>query len=248
MIFEDLQMKHCDMFSLDGFASLPDASIDAVITDLPYGTLNKRNTWDQCINLPLFWKEIHRVCKEIAAIVTTSQMPYTAELVSSNYAHFKYCWVWEKSKATGYLNAKKQPLRAHEDICVFYKKQCKFNPIFSIGLPYNKGKAIRDTLAYGKQEKAILVKNDSGLRYPRTVLYFKTAESEGKYHPTQKPLALFQYLIQTYTDPGDLILDPCFGSGTTAIACQTLGRKFIGFEKEKQFYQKALIRISRKSL
>lgn len=102
-----IQLQHCDMFSSDGFTSLPNASIDALITDLPYGTLNKRNTWDHCINLSLFWEEVSRVCKATAPIITTSSMPYTAQLVASNYEDFKYCWVWEKSKATGYLNAKK---------------------------------------------------------------------------------------------------------------------------------------------
>lgn len=111
------------------------------------------------------------------------------------------------------------------------------------GTPYNKGKAIRDTFAYGKQKKAVLVKNDTGMRYPRSVQYFVTAESEGKHHPTQKPIALFEWLIRTYTNPGDLVVDPCMGSGTTAFAAIRTGRKFLGYEKEPEYYEKAKARI-----
>ena len=170
-------------------------------------------------------------------------MPFTAYLVSTNYKDFKYSMVWEKSKATGYLNAKKQPMRAHEDILVFYNKQCKYNPQMTQGKPYNKGCAVRDTLAYAKQEKAILVKNDTGLRYPRSVQYFVTAESEGKFHPTQKPMALMEWLIKTYTDENDVIFDPCMGSGTTGVACMNLNRRFIGIEKEEKYFEIAKERI-----
>jgi len=151
--------------------------------------------------------------------------------------------VWEKSKATGYLNAKKQPMRAHEDIVVFYHKQCTYNPQKTKGVPYDKGTAIRDSMTYAKQTKAIHVKNDDGLRYPRSVQYFITAESEGKYHPTQKPIKLYEWLIKTYSNENDLILDPCFGSGTTVIGCINTNRSFIGFETNKEFYDKAIARI-----
>lgn len=238
-----VQIENCDMFSSSGFSSIKDKTVNAIITDFPYGTLNKRNGWDKIIDYDLFWKEAGRVCNEHSPIVSTAQMPFTAFLVSTNYRDFKYTLVWEKSKATGYLNAKKQPLRAHEDIVVFYKKQCIYNPQMKKGEPYNKGKAVRDTMAYGKQEKAVLVKNDTGLRYPRSVQYFVTAESEGKLHPTQKPVALFEWLIKTYTNPGDTVLDPCMGSGTTAVAALNNGRNFIGFEKDPQYFQIAKKRI-----
>lgn len=239
----NIEIFNCDMFSDQGFKSLANNSINAIITDFPYGTLNKRNQWDKIIDYTQFWQEVKRVGFDNTPIISTAQMPFTAYLISTNYQDFKYTLVWEKSKATGYLNAKKQPMRAHEDIVVFYNKQCTYNPQMTQGEPYNKGCAIRDTMAYGKQEKAVLVKNDTGLRYPRSVQYFVTAEREGKLHPTQKPIALFEWLIKTYTNEGDIVLDPCMGSGTTAIACINTNRKFIGFEKDTEYFEKASNRI-----
>lgn len=251
MVFDDtnyfktdnITIINCDMFSEDGLFAIPAHSISAIITDFPYGTLNKRNEWDKVIDYDAFWKEARRVGIETSPVISTAQMPFTAFLVSTNYKDFKYTLVWEKSKATGYLNAKKQPMRAHEDIVVFYAKQCVYNPQMCKGKPYNKGCAVRDTLAYGKQEKAVLVKNDTGDRYPRSVQYFVTAESEGKLHPTQKPLALFEWLVKTYTNKNDIVLDPCMGSGTTAVACIKTGRKFIGFEKDPIYFKNAKDRI-----
>ena len=228
---------------LEVMKKIPDRFVHAIITDFPYGTLNKRNTWDKVIDYDKFWMEAHRIGYDNTPTVTTAQMPFSAYLVSTNYKDFKYSMVWEKSKATGYLNAKKQPMRAHEDILVFYNKQCKYNPQMTQGKPYNKGCAVRDTLAYAKQEKAILVKNDTGLRYPRSVQYFVTAESEGKFHPTQKPMALMEWLIRTYTDENDVIFDPCMGSGTTGVACMNLNRRFIGIEKEEKYFEIAKKRI-----
>ena len=229
----------------DVFPSLDTNSIDLLLTDFPYGTLNKRNKWDTIIDYDYFWKQAYRVCKEDAAIVSTAAQPFTSILISSNYADFKYTWIWEKSKASGYLNSKKQPLRAHEDIVVFYRKQCTYNPQMIEGVPYDKGTAIRDTKAYSKQTKAIHVISKSGLRYPRSVQYFKTAESEGKYHPTQKPVALMEYLINTYSNVNDTILDPCMGSGTTGIACKNTGRQFIGIEKDPDYFKLAQTRINK---
>ena len=156
---------------------------------------------------------------------------------------FRYNLVWEKSKATGYLNSKRMPLKAHEDIVVFYKKLCKYNPQMTQGKPYDKGTAVRDTEAYAKQTKAVHVKNENGLRYPRSVIYFKTAESEGKLHPTQKPISLMEYLVKTYSDENNVILDPCMGSGTTGVACKNTNRKFIGIELEKEYFNTAKKRI-----
>ena len=240
---DKIALINCDMFSPEGMASISENDIDAIITDFPYGTLNKRNEWDVVIDYTQFWESAHRILKDTSPVISTAQMPFTAFLISTNYRDFKYTLVWEKSKATGYLNAKKQPMRAHEDIVVFYKKQCTYNPQMTQGEPYNKGCAVRDTMAYGKQEKAVLVKNDSGLRYPGSVQYFVTAESEGKLHPTQKPIALFEWLIKTYTNKGDLVLDPCMGSGTTAVACIKTGRRFIGFEKNEYYFNIAKKRI-----
>jgi site-specific DNA-methyltransferase (adenine-specific) len=236
-----ITLHHSDMF--DTLGKIESQSIDLLLTDFPYGTLNKRNEWDTIIDYPVFWAHIERICKPTAAIISTAAQPFTSVLISSNYRDFKYTLIWEKSKATGYLNAKKQPLRAHEDIVVFYQKQPTYNPQMTQGTPYDKGKAVRDTEAYGIQTKEVHVKNDSGLRYPRSVLYFKTAESEGKYHPTQKPVSLYEYLIRTYSNPNDTILDPCMGSGTTGVACVNTNRNFIGIEREEKYYEIAKERI-----
>ena len=222
---------------------IPDNSVDMILCDLPYGTTQCK--WDTVLPLEDLWKEYHRVCKLNAAIVLTAAQPFTSALIMSNPKYFKYNWVWEKSKATGYLNAKKMPLRAHEDVCIFYKKPPVYNPQMVQGTPYNKGTAHRPTDVYGSQRET-LVKNDSGLRYPRTVQYFKTAESEGKVlHPTQKPLALFEYLIRTYSNEGDLILDNCIGCGTTAVACINTNRDYIGIELEEKYYNITLERIQK---
>ena len=232
-----------DMFNV--LDKIDEQSVDLLLTDFPYGTLNKkRNQWDRVIDYDRFWKHVNIICKPNCAIVSTAAQPFTSELISTNYTDFKYCLVWEKSKSTGYLNAKKQPMRSHEDIVVFYKKQPTYNPQFTTGKPYDKGKALRDAEQYGQQTKSVHVKDTEGKRYPRSVLYFKTAEGEGKLHPTQKPIALFEYLIRTYSNEGDTILDPCMGSGTTGVACNNTNRKFIGIERDREYYNIALDRLS----
>ena len=154
----------------------------------------------------------------------------------SNPKLFKYSLVWEKSKSTGYLNSKKMPMRSHEDILVFYKKLPVYNPQMVDGDPYDKGKAVRPTEVYREQKKAVHVKNETGKRFPRSVQYFKTAESEGKvYHPTQKPISLMEWLIKTYSNDGDVVLDNCIGSGTTAIACLRTNRKYIGIDIDEDY-------------
>jgi len=227
---------------LEVLKAIPDGSVDMVLCDLPYGTTNCK--WDTVLPLDKLWEEYNRVCKLNAPMVFTAAQPFTSTLISSNIKNFKYTWIWEKSKATGYLNAKKMPLKAHEDVCIFYRKPPTYNPQMWQSTPYNKGKAHRPTDVYGSQV-SVLVKNDSGLRYPRTVQYFKTAESEGKVlHPTQKPISLFEYLIKTYTNPGEIVLDNCVGSGTTAVAAKVSGRDFIGIELEEKYYNIALERLN----
>ena len=236
----DLHMDN--MFNILG--DIKPQSVDLLLTDFPYGTLNKaRNQWDRVIDYDKFWEHISIICKPNAAIVSTAAQPFTSVLISTNYTDFKYCLVWEKSKATGYLNAKKQPMRAHEDIVVFYKKQPTYNPQFTSGKPYDKGKALRDATQYGEQTKAVHVKDSEGKRYPRSVLYFKTAEDEGKLHPTQKPIALYEYLVKTYSNEGDTVLDPCMGSGTTGIACMNTNRHFIGIESNVDYFTVAEERL-----
>lgn len=226
---------------IENLKNITDTSVDMVLCDLPYGTT--QCNWDVIIPFDDLWKELNRICKKNAAMVFTASQPFTSLLITSNIKNFKYNWVWEKSKATGYLNSKKQPMRAHEDVCVFYRKQPTYNPIMVSGTPYNKGEAHRPTDVYGEQ-KSVLVKNDSGLRFPRTVQYFKTAESEGKVvHPTQKPVSLMEYLIKTYTKDGDVIIDPTMGSGTTGVAAINLNRKFIGIELDENYFNIAQKRI-----
>ena len=169
-------------------------------------------------------------------------------LISSNIKNFKYSWVWEKSKSTGFLNSKKRPLVAHEDVLVFYEKQCLYNPQMTDGKPYDKGDILRTAKVYGGQKETRGINTD-GKRYPRSVQYFKTAESEGRgevIHPTQKPLSLFEYLIKTYTNEGDLVMDNCMGSGTTAVACLNTNRNYIGFENDDIYYKSLTARIERK--
>jgi len=243
MVERLMRLYHDDMFNVLG--NLEPQSIDLLLTDFLYGTLNEaRNQWDRVIDYDKFWEIVDIICKPNCAIVSTAAQPFTSVLISTNYRDFKYCLVWEKSKATGYLNAKKQPMRAHEDIVVFYKKQPTYNPQMTTGKPYDKGKAVRDAEQYGKQTKAVHVKNEEGTRYPRSVIYFKTAEDEGKLHPTQKPVALYEYLIRTFSNEGDTILDPCMGSGTTGFAAMNTNRNFIGIERDEKYFDIAQNRLN----
>lgn len=217
---------------LDILPEFPDKSIDLILCDLPYGTT--QNKWDSVIPLDQLWKEYNRIIKDRGVIALTSQGIFTASLILSNIEFFKYKIVWVKSKATNFLNAKKQPLRKHEDICIFYKKQPTYNPQMINGDPYDKG-VRKDQLtgSYGTFNP-IQVKSD-GSRYPSDVVYFKTAESEGKiFHPTQKPIELGRYIIRTYTDPGDIVLDNASGSGSFLVAALLEDRNFIGIELNQE--------------
>lgn len=220
--------------------NIPDKSIDMILCDLPYGTTACK--WDTVIPFEPLWEQYERIIKDDGAIVLTASQPFTSALVMSNIKLFKYEWIWEKSKATGYLNSKIMPMVAHENILVFGKGRTKYNPQKIKGKPYNKGQAHRPTDVYGTQIST-LVKNDDGTRCPRTIQYFITAESEGKLHPTQKPIALFEYLIKTYTNEGDMVLDNCMGAGTTGVACKNLDCDFIGIELDEEYFKIAEARI-----
>ena len=226
--------------------TLESKSVDLILTDLPYGVLNERNKWDKVIDFDEMWKEVYRVGKSNTAFITTAKQPFTSQIIMSDLNNFRYTMVWEKSKATGYLNSKRMPLVAHEDIVVFYKKLPTYNPQMVLGKPYDKGKAVRDTESYGEQTKAIHVKNDQGYRYPRSVVYFVTAEMEGKLHPTQKPIKLFEWLIKTYSNENDVVLDITMGSGTTGEAALNTNRNFIGIELDKKYFKIANDRIEKK--
>lgn len=210
---------------------IPDKSVDMILCNLPYGTT--QNKWDSCISFEKLWEQYLRIIKTDGAIVLTSHGIFTAKLILSQEKYFKYKWVWEKSKPTNFLNAKKQPLRKHEDVCVFYQKQPTYNPQMKEGKPYNKGVRKRQlTGSYGEYEPSLGISELP--RYPTDIIYVKTAESEGKVvHPTQKPVELGRYFIRTYSNPGDIILDNAFGSGSFLVAALLEGRNFIGIEKNE---------------
>ncbi len=221
---------------------IPNKSVDMILCDLPYGTT--QNKWDSVIDLTRLWTEYERIIKDNGVIALTAQGVFTAKLICSNEKLFKYKITWIKSKPTNFLNAKKQPLRKHEDICIFYKKQPTYNPQMTNGEPYDKGfRKDQYTGSYG-DFKPKHVRSD-GQRYPNDVIfydetpiddyvYIKTAESEGPVvHPTQKPVELGRYLIKTYTNPGDIILDNASGSGSFLVSALLENRQFIGIEKNE---------------
>jgi site-specific DNA-methyltransferase (adenine-specific)/modification methylase len=214
---------------LEVMRRIPSGTIDMILCDLPYGTT--QNKWDSVIPLNRLWCEYERILKRKGVVVLTAQGVFTAKVILSNEAIFKYKIVWEKSKPTNFLNAKKQPLRKHEDLCVFYREQPIYNPQMTKGSAYNKGvRKNQLTGSYG-DFKPVEVKS-SGERYPLDLLYFKTAESEGPvYHPTQKPVELGRYLIRTFTNPGAVVLDNACGSGSFLVSAVLEGRQFIGIEK-----------------
>ena len=215
---------------------------DMILTDLPYQTTNLG--WDVAIDMEALWYEYYRTAKENAAIVLFGSQPYTSKLILSNIEYFKYEWIWHKNKVTNVLNAKKQPLKAHENILVFYRKQPTYNPIKERRSEnsHTKGEQIFEGkgIYAGKNKIMISPKVDKdSLSYPKSVKYFKSVHSVGKnktIHPTQKPVPLFEYLIKTYTNEGDLILDNCAGSGTTGEACFNTGRNYIQIEKEQKYF------------
>ncbi len=219
---------------LDVMEEIPSNSIDMVLCDLPYGTT--QNHWDSVIPLDQLWKHYERIIKDKGVIALTAQGLFSAKLMLSNPRLFKYKIAWIKSKPTNFLNAKKQPLRKHEDLLIFYKQQPHYAPQMTKGEPYNKGfRKDQLTGSYG-DFRTVEVKSN-GDRYPTDVVYFKTAESEGPvYHPTQKPVELGRYLIKTFTKPGDIVLDNTCGSGSFLVSAVLEGRKFIGIEKNQEVY------------
>lgn len=219
---------------LEVMKHIPNKSIDMILCDLPYGTT--QNQWDSVIPLDKLWKHYERIIKDNGVIALTAQGLFSAKLMLSNPKLFKYKIIWVKSKPTNFLNAKKQPLRKHEDVLIFYKQQPNYSPQMAKGEPYNKGfRKDQLTGSYG-DFRTVEVKSN-GERYPTDVIYFKTAESEGPvYHPTQKPVELGRYLIKTFTNPGDIVLDNTCGSGSFLVSAILEGRKFIGIEKNKEVY------------
>jgi len=218
---------------------IPAGSIDMILCDLPYGTT--QNKWDSIIPLDLLWVAYEKIIKHNGVICLTAQTPFDKVLGVSNLKMLKYEYVWVKNVASGHLNANKAPLKKHENVLIFYKKSATYNLQMTLGTPYKNIRSKKDDNGsnYGKIEARTDTIN-SGERKPTSVLYF---DREIGLHPTQKPVLLFEYLIKTYTNPGDTILDNCSGSGTTAIACINTGRNFICMEKDEVYYKKSVERV-----
>jgi DNA modification methylase len=227
---------------LEILKTLDDDSVDMVLTDLPYGTTACK--WDTVIPFELLWEQLNRVAKKKAAMVFTSQMPFTAVLAMSNIQNLKYEWIWEKPQGTNPLNAKIMPMKAHENILVFCRETPTYNPQMEPGKPYTGFKSDQSKIGevYGNV-KSQHRDNPTGERYPKTIQRFK---QEKGLHPTQKPVSLMSYLIRTHSSPGDLILDCTMGSGTTGIACLETGRHFVGIEMDEKYFNAAKARIEQK--
>ena len=237
-----------NMDCLEGMKQIPDGTVDAVICDLPYGTT--QCPWDSVIPFDKLWAEYHRITKPNAAIVLFGAEPFSSALRLSNVDEFKYDWYWRKPRGTGHLNAMKQPLRDVEIVSVFYRQPCTYNPQYTKGEPYSALKGGKTSYVseagettYGKFKNGAEFRNDNpGIRYPKQCIEFGVVERD-TLHPTQKPVDLLRYLVLTYTNEGDTVLDNCMGSGTTAIACIKERRHFIGFELSKEYFDKAVRRI-----
>lgn len=227
---------------LIGMTKIPDKSINLILCDLPYGTT--QCNWDTIIPFDDLWEQYKRIIKDDGCILLFGCEPFSSYLRLSNIDWFKYDIVWDKIKGTGFLNAKKQPMRNHEIISVFYKNQCTYNPQKTKGHPRKisyKGKH-HQTEVYGEMKNDYLY--DSTERFPRSIVHFSTDTQNTNLHPTQKPVALCCYLIETYSNVSDLVLDNCMGSGTTAIACIETNRNYIGFENNQTYYQLSQERIN----
>ena len=226
---------------LDIMTDIPSGSIDMILCDLPYA-VTARNPWDIALPFDRLWDAYERLIKQNAAVVLTATQPFATKLIMSNYKLFRYDLIWEKPMATGFLNANRMPLRSHEHILVFYKHLPTYNPQKILGKPYRMTRRSDTTNYNATKDLHYVTDNQDGYRFPKSVLKFSS--DRNKLHPTQKPLALFEYLIKTYTNEGDIVLDSCAGSFTTAVASDNLKRDWICIEKEKKYCEIGLIRIN----
>lgn len=227
-------------------AKIPDKSIDMVLCDLPYGTTTC--AWDEIIPFERLWWHYRRIVKHDGAIVLFGSQPFTSKLICSNLDDFKYCLVWNKNKCGSPSLAKRRPMKTHEDICVFCRGVELYNPQMEVGEPYYRkrsGKSRCNNLGFGFANSTKDIVNN-GTRYPKSILNIsRDFSAQQQVHPTQKPVPLLEWLIKTYTNEGDVILDNCMGSGSTGVACANLGRSFIGIEKDDEYFNIAEQRISR---
>lgn len=226
---------------LELMPQIPDGSVDMILCDLPYGSTSC--VWDVVIPFEPLWREYKRVIKRNAAIVLTSSQPFTTDLICSNREWFRYCWVWDKLAPGNVYDANNRPLKYHEDVCVFYQSQPTYNPQKWLGEANHSrrpGKATGNSI-YGNPDR--LPADLSGWKYPRSIIAFQKHSASENLHRTQKPVALMEYLIRTYTNEGETVLDNTMGSGTTGVACVNTGRHFIGIEKDEGYYRIACQRI-----
>lgn len=219
--------------------SIPDGSVDMILCDLPYGTTACK--WDTIIPFEPLWEQYNRIIKDNGAIVLFGSEPFSTLLRYSNLKMFRYDWVWEKEQGANFMLCKYQPYKVHEIISVFSKKKHLYIPQMTEGKPYISGKGTSGDVT--RNVVKVQTKNN-GTRYPRSIQRFNTDKAKGSFHPTQKPVALLEYLVKTYTNQGDIVLDNCMGSGSTGVACVNTGRKFIGMELDKGYFDIAVQRIS----
>ena len=223
---------------LEEMSKISDRSVDMILCDLPYGTT--RNKWDSVIPLDKLWADYMRIIKTNGAIVLFAQTPFDKVLGCSNIGMLKYEWIWQKTEGTGFLNAKKMPLKFHENILVFYKNLPTYNPQMSVGKPYKYKKDGISSSNYGNSNGTDTIINN-GERCPKSIVEF---QKDKGLHPTQKPVSLLEYLVKTYTNEGETVLDNCMGSGSTGVACVNTGRKFIGIELDDKYFEIAKNRIT----
>lgn len=233
-----------------GMWRIPNKSVDLIIADLPYGTTKLK--WDSIIPLDQLWEHYNRIIKDNGAILLFGIEPFSSNLRMSNLKNYRYDWIWEKDRHANFLFAKKQPLKKHEVVSVFYKKQPTYNPQMTKGKKNNsmfkKGtNEINDYKEMMDQDVKLIENKKDGLKYPSTVQFFKCLSRGKNIHPTQKPVELVEYLINTYSNKDDIVLDNCMGSGTTAIAAINTGRNYIGFELEKEYYEMINKRIEERT-
>lgn len=233
---------------LDLMKEIPNKSIDMILCDLPYGTT--KNHWDSLIDLNLLWNQYERIIKDNGAIALFSQQPFTSILTCSNLKIFRYEWIWKKSKSSGFMNAKKMPLKNHENILVFYKKLPTYNPQGIIkGVSVKTGRTRKgNSRNYGKTGCGDKDYIQTQCNYPKDTIEFSNPSNKGHLHPTQKPVALLEYLIKTYTNENEIVLDNCMGSGSTGVACVNTNRDFIGIELDEKYFNIAKERIERQEV
>lgn len=229
---------------LEVMKEIPDKSIDMILCDLPYGTLKLK--WDIIIPFDKLWEQYDRIIKDNGAIVLFGSQPFTSQLINSNLKLFKYEIIWDKVNISNPMLAKKQPLKSHENICVFYKKQPTYNPQMTEGVVWNRGGSgakLSKHNAFDINIKRECKSDKTNLKYPKTIWVESNSNRTNRLHPTQKPVNLLERLIKTYTNEGEVVLDNCMGSGSTGVACLNCDRKFIGIELDEEYFDISVNRI-----